>query len=110
MDAIGSFSTLKSDCRELIAAGGRVAFYHPFSWRSVARANNRTHRELLIVDGKTGFIGGAGVADHWLIKNKKYPRWRDTVIRVEGEVVCNLQATFAENWLESCGEVFFGEE
>ncbi len=110
LDAVGSFATRKSYCKDLIDAGGHLQFYHPLSWKSVARINNRTHRELLIVDGKVGFIGGAGIADHWLLSKKQHPRWRDTVVKVEGDVVCNLQATFAENWLESCGEVIFGEE
>ena len=110
LDAIGSFATRKSYCKDLIDAGGHLQFYHPLSWKSVARINNRTHRELLIVDGKVGFIGGAGIADQWQLSKKNHPRWRDTVVRVEGDVVCNLQATFAENWLESCGEVIFGEE
>lgn len=110
LDAIGSFSTSRGYCRELVDAGGRVEFYHPFSWRSVASINNRTHRELLVVDGRCGFIGGAGIADHWLLKKKNHPRWRDTVVQVEGDIVSNLQATFAENWLESSGEVIFGEE
>lgn len=110
LDAIGSLSTSRGYCKQLVEAGGRVEFYHPFSWRSVASINNRTHRELLIVDGRCGFIGGAGIADHWLLKKKNHPRWRDTVVQVEGDIVSNLQATFAENWLESCGEVIFGEE
>jgi cardiolipin synthase A/B len=110
LDAIGSFSTSGRYCRPLIEAGGQVRFYHPFSWRSIANINNRTHRELLIVDGRAGFIGGAGIADHWLVGKKGRARWRDTVIRVEGDIVSNLQATFAENWLEASGEVIFGEE
>ncbi len=110
LDAIGSFSTTGSYCRELSEAGGKVKFYHPFSWRSVASLNNRTHRELLVIDGRCGFIGGAGIADHWLTGTHGRQRWRDTVIRVGGDIVSNLQATFAENWLESCGEVIFGEE
>ena len=104
LDAMGSFSTTKAHLKELVQAGGQVQFYHPFSWRSVARINNRSHRELLIIDGKTGFIGGAGFADHWLHSRKNHKRWRDTMVQVEGEVVCNLQATFAENWLESSEE------
>lgn len=110
LDAIGSFSTSRAYCRELLDGGGKVSFYHPFSWRSIASINNRTHRELLVVDGRCGFIGGAGIADHWLIDKKGHRRWRDTVIRVEGDVVSNLQATFAENWLETTGEVIFGDE
>lgn len=110
LDALGSFGTTRSYCKSFIEAGGRLEFYHNFSWRSLARVNNRTHRELLIVDGVIGFIGGAGLADHWFTGKGKNPRWRDTMLSVEGDVVCNLQATFAENWLESCGEVIFGEE
>ncbi|HKT52639.1 MAG TPA: cardiolipin synthase [Candidatus Angelobacter sp.] len=110
LDGLGSFSTSRSYCRELLSSGGKVQFYHPFSWRSVASINNRTHRELLVVDGQCGFIGGAGIADHWLMDKKKHRRWRDTVIRVEGDIVSNLQATFAENWLETSGEVIFGDE
>jgi len=110
LDAIGSFSTSRSYCAELLKSGGKVEFYHPFNWRSVASINNRTHRELLVVDGKCGFIGGAGIGDHWLIDKKRRRRWRDTVIQVEGDIVSNLQATFAENWLETTGEVIFGDE
>ncbi len=110
MDGLGSFSTTKHDCHQVLHSGGKLQFYHPFSWRSLARFNNRTHRELLVVDGTVGFIGGAGIADHWLLARKHLPRWRDTVMHVEGDVVCNLQATFAENWLETAGEVLFGEE
>lgn len=110
LDAVGSFSTSRAYCRELLDSGGKISFYHPINWRSVANINNRTHRELLVIDGRCGFIGGAGIADHWLIDKKGHRRWRDTVIRVEGDVVSNLQATFAENWLETTGEVIFGDE
>jgi cardiolipin synthase len=70
--------------------------------------DNRTHRELLIVDGRVAFIGGAGVADQWFKGSEKHPRWRDTMVRVEGDAVPNLLATFAENWLTSHGEILAG--
>jgi cardiolipin synthase len=63
---------------------------------------------LLIVDGRTGFIGGAGIADQWYKQREKHPRWRDTMVKVTGPAVRHLQATFAENWLEACGEVLLG--
>jgi len=105
LDAIGSFATWDSYTAELRAVGGRVCWYHPFKWHTLARINNRTHRELIIVDGRIGFIGGAGFADHWRYPVKKHPRWRDSMFRVEGEAVAHLQATFAENWLEASGEI-----
>jgi cardiolipin synthase len=64
---------------------------------------------LLIVDGKTGFIGGAGVADQWFRGVHGHPLWRDTMLHVEGGAVSNLQATFAENWLAACGELLVGD-
>jgi cardiolipin synthase len=64
-----------------------------------------------VIDGTIGFIGGAGIADHWYKQTSKdQPRWRDTMVRVEGDAVPNLQATFAENWLESCGELIAGPD
>ena len=105
LDAIGSFATWDSYTAELRAVGGRVCWYHPFKWHTLARINNRTHRELIIVDGRIGFIGGAGFADHWRYPVKQHPRWRDSMFRVEGEAVAHLQATFAENWLEASGEI-----
>ena len=108
LDALGSFASWDSYFGELTAAGGRVAWYHPLRWQTIARFNNRTHRELIVVDGRVGFIGGAGFADHWLTGRKGRPRWRDTMFRVEGDAVASLQGTFAENWLESTGEVLSG--
>jgi cardiolipin synthase len=96
--------------KAVTAAGGKVAWYHPLRWNTWPRYNNRTHRELLVVDGKQAFIGGAGIADHWYTGDAKHPRWRDTVLRLEGEAVLGLQGTFAENWLESEGEILFGED
>ena len=110
IDAVGSAGTSRSYFQELFDAGGRVARYHPFGWATVARFNNRTHRVLLVIDGKVGFVGGAGFADQWYQDTPKNPRWRDTIVRVEGKAVASLQATFVENWLESSGEILSGEE
>jgi cardiolipin synthase A/B len=63
----------------------------------------------MIVDGRVGFIGGAGIADQWYSGTNGQPRWRDSVVRIEGEGVYNLQSTFAENWLSSSGELLTGE-
>lgn len=110
LDALGSASTHESLFAEFKKAGGKLAWYNDSSWYKLPQFNHRTHRELLIVDGRVGFIGGAGIADHWYKAKPGKPRWRDTMVRVEGEAVPNLQATFAENWLESCGDVLTGED
>lgn len=108
LDAFGSWKAREALFKQLTDAGGKVERYNKVRWYSLFRIDNRTHRELLIVDGRIGFIGGAGVADQWWKGVGKSPRWRDTLIRVEGEAVPNLLATFAENWLTSHGELLAG--
>src|SRR5436190_13006692 len=57
MDAIGSFGAFRKLRTPLRAAGARVAVYQTFTWYRLSRLNNRTHRELLVVDGETAFVG-----------------------------------------------------
>jgi cardiolipin synthase len=110
LDAVGSFRTGSGCFDDLRAAGGQITWYHPLRWYNFKRLNNRTHRNLLIIDGRVGFLGGAGFADHWLRTTPKEPCWRDSMFRVEGPLVAGLQSAFAENWLEASGEILFGDE
>ena len=109
LDAFGSAGVTRTFFRPLLDAGGKVNWYNSPAWYRMTRLDNRTHRELLIVDGRIGFIGGAGIADQWFTGAHGQPRWRDTVVRVQGEAVPNLQATFAENWLAASGELLTGD-
>jgi cardiolipin synthase len=108
IDAFGSAGTGTKFFKPLLDAGGKVKWYNSPRWDRLMHMDNRTHRELLIVDGRIGFIGGAGIADQWYTGTDGQPRWRDSVVRVEGEAVYNLQATFAENWLAASGELLTG--
>lgn len=110
LDYIGSLSTSRSYFKELTDAGGHVEWYHGFRPDLILQLNNRTHRELLIVDGKIAFIGGAGIADWWYRDGVKGRRWRDMVIQVEGPSVAALQAVFSQNWLRVAGEILTGDE
>jgi cardiolipin synthase len=110
VDAIGSLGFWGRPVRRLREAGCRVVSYQRLRWYTLARMNNRTHRELLIVDGTVAFTGGAGVADCWWTGERGAPPWRETMARVEGPVVAALQGVFAENWLECCGEILTGPE
>jgi len=111
LDAIGSLNTWPGTFRKLLDAGGAVRWYMPFRWYNLPRMNNRTHRELIVVDGHVGFVGGAGIADHWYKDRGHRKRcWRDTMFRVRGRAVAGLQSMFAENWLESSGELLTGRK
>jgi cardiolipin synthase len=107
LDAIGSSYLNNSAARRMAAHGCHVAFYQPVTWYRLHRLNNRTHRELMVIDGRVAFTGGAGVADWWY-KPIHGPTWRDTMTRIEGPVAAAIQGTFAENWLEACGEILTG--
>jgi cardiolipin synthase A/B len=104
-DAIGSARATGAAMNKLREAGCGISFYQPIRWYRLHRLNNRTHRELMVIDGKVAFTGGAGVADWWLKPHGGKPTWRDTMVRVEGPIVAALQGVFAENWLECCGEI-----
>lgn len=105
IDAIGSSTLSGEPVRRLREAGCQLQFYQTVRWYRLHRLNNRTHRELLVVDGRTAFTGGAGVADSWYKPEGDTPAWRDTMARLEGPIVGALQGVFAENWLECCGEI-----
>jgi cardiolipin synthase len=110
MDAIGSFGAFRRSAKPLRAAGCRVAAYQRFTWYRLSRLNNRTHRELLVVDGTVAFVGGAGIADWWAKPIRGKSKWRDMMARLEGPVVSDIQGVLAENWLECCGEILTGSE
>jgi cardiolipin synthase len=107
LDAIGSFGAY-GQVKQLTQANVRVERYQRMRWHSLARLNNRTHRELLVVDGRVAFVGGAGVADWWFKRTRGKPMWRDMMARIEGPIVSNIQGVVAENWLECCGEIMTG--
>jgi cardiolipin synthase len=110
MDAIGSFGAFRAVRTPLRSAGGRVEAYQHFSWYRLSRLNNRTHRELLLLDGTVAFVGGAGVADWWARATRHKPMWRDMMARVEGPVVSDIAGVLVENWVESCGEIPTGPD
>jgi cardiolipin synthase A/B len=108
-DAVGSHRLSRATRDRITAVGGKFAWYMPLKWYTWPRMNNRTHRELLIMDGKVGFVGGSGWADQWAEPKDDPEPWRDLMVRVDGPAVTGLQSVFSENWLEATGEVLTGE-
>ena len=109
LDWVGSVKMDDSLLQELVAAGIEVERYHPVRWYSMARLNNRTHRKLLVVDGRIGFTGGVGIADQWQGHAQDPEHWRDIHFRVEGPVVAQLQAGFMDNWIKTTGRVLHSD-
>ena len=72
--------------------------------------NFRTHRKLLVIDGRTGYLGGTGIADDWKGDGRTHGRWRDSHYCLEGPAVAQMQQAFMDNWLETRAELLHGDE
>ncbi|MFN7138711.1 MAG: cardiolipin synthase [Limisphaerales bacterium] len=111
VDGMGSIKLKQSEINEMRDAGVLFYKFNRRTWYSVnLQINHRTHRKIMIVDGKVGFIGGACVHDSWLGNAETEDQWRDTHFRIEGPAVTQLQGIFAENWRQTTGEVLHGPD
>lgn len=110
IDWVGSISMDENLIDGMRAAGVEVERYRPLHWYNLSRLNNRTHRKLLIVDGRIGFTGGVGIGDPWQGHAQDPDHWRDVHFRIEGPVVAQLQATFNDNWTKTAGRVLNGAD
>ena len=108
LDFMGSAKMDPKAIDEMRESGVEVERYHKPVWWKFTRLNNRTHRKVLVIDGKLGFTGGVGIADHWRGNAQDKDHWRDTHFRVRGPVVGQMQAVFNDNWTKSTGSVLDG--
>ena len=109
LDGIGSgWSLDNSDVEMMKKAGCKFAYYHPTaSWR-VDRTNRRSHRRVLIVDGRVAFTGSAGFSKKWAGHAQDKNHWRDSQARIEGPLVAKFQWAFEEHWVKTFGETLSG--
>ncbi len=109
IDAHGGSKSKRFDAA-LIEAGVKVVRHNPGWSPYLLRFNNRTHRKLLVIDGKVGFIGGVGISDLWRGNAQSPEHWRDNHYRIEGPVVADIQAAFAANWLRAQKQILHGPD
>ena len=109
LDWVGSSKIDDAFLKEMESAGVQIQKFHKPRWYTLARLNNRTHRKLLVVDGRTGFTGGVGIAPKWTGAGQDAAHWRDSHFRIEGPAVAQMQAVFMENWLKVTGQVMHGD-
>ena len=109
LDWVGSAKIDARFLQQMEDAGVQIRKFHKPSWYDIARMNNRTHRKLLVVDGRIGFTGGVGIAPEWTGNAQDAQHWRDSHFKAEGPVVAQMQAVFMDNWIKVSGEVLHGE-
>lgn len=98
-DDVGSWNLSKRTITEFRAAGIQIYPFLPVrfntSWR---KANYRNHRKIIVIDGTIGFVGGINFADRYVDGVISIGKWRDTHLKVKGEVVTALQIVFLIDW------------
>ena len=109
LDWVGSMKIDDAMLKRMRQAGVEVERFHKPGWTGLGKLNNRTHRKLLICDGKVGFTGGVGIADLWRGNARTENEWRDNHFRVEGPVVSQMQSVFLDNWMRATGKVLHGD-
>jgi cardiolipin synthase len=110
IDWVGSLKMEAELLRSMEEAGVQLHRYRPLHWYNLSRMNNRTHRKLLVVDGRVAFTGGVGIADQWEGTAQDPEHWRDMHFQIEGPVVAQVQAAFTDNWIKTTGTVLHGPD
>jgi cardiolipin synthase A/B len=105
LDAVGALTVDRGYVQRLRDAGAHVVWFNTPAWYTFQQVNHRTHRKILVVDGRVGFTGGVSIGDEWKGNAQSPEHWRDTHVRIEGPVARLLEAAFYENFIESAGEV-----
>jgi cardiolipin synthase A/B len=101
LDAVGANKAATERLAMLRDEGVEVGIYRKLKPWNVIHMNHRTHRKLLILDGRIGYCFGHGVADQWFKATHGEPCWRDTGVRIRGAAVAGLQQVFFQNWMET---------
>ncbi|MFK0236284.1 phospholipase D-like domain-containing protein [Streptomyces vinaceus] len=106
LDGFGSRLIEKDDLDLMDEAGVDVAWFRKPLYLSPLKQNHRCHRKVLVVDERTAFTGGVGIAQEWCGNARNENEWRDTHVQVTGPAVDGLAAAFAQNWAECHEELF----
>ncbi|MEU1086693.1 phosphatidylserine/phosphatidylglycerophosphate/cardiolipin synthase family protein [Streptomyces sp. NPDC005576] len=106
LDGFGSRLIEKDQLAMMSDAGVHVAWFRKPLYLSPLKQNHRCHRKVLVVDERTAFTGGVGIAEEWCGDARDEHEWRDTHVRLRGPAVDGLAAAFAQNWAECHHELF----
>jgi cardiolipin synthase A/B len=109
IDAFGGKGLSEENIKKLENPGGKVAVFRPVAIGKISRFHQRNHRRSFVIDGAIAYTGGIGIADKWLGNARNEEEWRDMMFRLTGPLASATQASFAELWTSTTGEVLVGE-
>ncbi len=105
-DYLGSKHWDKKKLEALVPLGAQVAK----DVVSISHLNYRDHRKIVVIDGEIGYTGGYNVGQEYVDGGERFAVWRDTHVRVTGQVVGELEALFAARWFDQTKEDVFTDE
>ncbi|MDR2481642.1 MAG: cardiolipin synthase [Spirochaetaceae bacterium] len=98
-DDLGCFATLPDNfCSNLESAGIKCMVFNPFKPVLSSLQNNRDHRKIITIDGKTAFTGGVNIGDEYINVYEKYGHWKDSAIMISGEGAWSLTMIYLRLW------------
>lgn len=105
VDSYGTKNISQQYWQRLQALGVKIVFFNSFKWKAPLDYAGRTHRKLLLIDGRVALIGGAGISDLWdgLAKDDDSLPWLDMEIRIEGNIIPLLLGIFSQHWVYGGG-------
>ena len=98
-DDIGCMSTLPGNYNKILEKYGiKSVIFSKLRGSADNEFNNRSHRKILVIDGKIGYTGGVNIADEYVNERARFGHWKDTAIRIEGEGVYELTKLFLSSF------------
>jgi cardiolipin synthase len=110
LDAQGCKKMGKAALQQMRDAGCQIALYHTRTLRNIGVVLERDHRKLAVLDGRVAWVGGHCIVDEWLGDAQDKDHVRDLSVRLRGPVVHAVQSVFSENWVETSGKLFVGDD
>lgn len=110
-DGMGGRSVKSSYWKELNRQGIQTAIFFPALLKRLhLRINYRNHRKIVVIDGKTAFVGGFNIGKEYIGLDKKFGYWRDTHLKIEGSAAAQLQVRFILDWNYAARDDLFSHE
>jgi len=98
-DDYGANGVVNEDIQKLSRKNIYLAHYNPFRWSHLYKSMRRNHQKLLLIDGRTAFVGGACLSDNYQFKQLNTMSWHDIVIKIKGEVIYDWYLSFENIWV-----------
>ncbi len=96
LDDFGARELHRHDRHRLLAGGVHLTFYNPLRYGALRRNLWRDHRKLMVVDGESAYVGGAGIRDEFTVAEPRH--WHDVMLAIHGPCVADWQRVFEQTW------------